>query len=220
MKNLKTQIDFLESVYNKQTYYNVDFKKDGGASIDIAHAMLLFGIILSQKPNAILELGIGTGVASETILNGIKYNSNDCQYDAVDFCMRYCEETKSYVYHGNWAYPTEAYIEKLRQEKVNLIGLDEKIFVESCDSDKYDLIISDADHERAGEWAQHIFRICKDGGVILMHDVACNEYKSLKKYIEYVEDNKIPYFMFKKNSRPEEICHRGWMMILNKKQTT
>jgi len=209
VKHLKDQINFLESIYNKEPYKS--------AGIDVAHAMLLFGIILSQKPKNILELGIGTGVASETILNAIKYNSIKCQYDAVDFCMQYSEKTKSYLYHGSWAYPTEEYIEKLKKENVNLIGLDEKIFVENCQSDKYDLIISDADHNRAGEWAEHIFRICKHDGIILMHDIAGDWYPSLQKYIEYIKNNSIPYFLFEKNSRQEERCQRGWLMIINKK---
>lgn len=209
MNNLKNQINFLESIYGKEPFK--------GAGVDIAHAMLLFGVILSQKPKDILELGIGTGVVSETILNAVKYNSNEYKYDAVDFCMVFSDKTKRYEYQGNWAYPTRQYIEKLRQENVNLIGLDEKVFVENCDSNKYDLIISDADHNRAGEWAEHIFRICKPNGIIFFHDICCKEYTSLQKYLDYVKENSIPHYIFNECSRSDEICYRGWLMVINKK---
>jgi predicted O-methyltransferase YrrM len=209
MQNLKNQTNFLEAIHNKEPY------KDAG--IDVAHAMVLFGVILAQKPKNILELGIGTGVASETILNAIKYNSMKCQYDAVDFCMQFSETTKRYEYQGHWAYPTHEYIEKLRKENVNLIGLDERVFVENCESNKYDLIISDADHERAGEWADHIFRICKPNGIIFMHDIAGTWHPSLQKYMEYINNHSIPHYLFEKNSRGDEICQRGWLMIINKK---
>lgn len=209
MENLVNQIEFFKTIYDKEPYKS--------AGIDIAHAILLYGVILSQKPKNILELGIGTGVASETILNAIKYNSIECNYDAVDFCMAFSEETKRYEYQGDWAYPTREYIEKLRNENINLIGLDEKVFVENCESNKYDLIISDADHNRAGEWAEHIFRICKPNGIIFMHDTAGNWYPSLQKYIEYINKYSIPHYSFEKTSRDDERCQRGWLMIINKK---
>lgn len=208
MNNLKKQIDFLESVYGKEPFK--------GAGIDIAHAMLLFGTILSLKPQKILELGIGTGIVSETILNATKYNGIDYKYDALDNCM-IIPDWISGAWDRAGGYPTRNYIEKLKNENVNLIGEDEGKYVTNCESNKYDLIISDADHNRAGEWAEHIFRICKPNGIIFFHDVCCKEYVSLHKYIDYVNQNAIPHYIFNKCSRPDEICYRGWLMVINKK---
>jgi len=208
MKNLKNQINFLESIYGKEPFK--------GAGIDIAHAMLLFGVLLSQKPKNILELGIGTGVVSETILNAMKYNSTDYKYDALDNCFLISDWVS-----GAWdragGYPTRNYINRLKNENVNLIGDDEGNYVRNCESNKYDLIISDADHTYAGERAEHIFRICKPNGIIFFHDICCKEYVSLHKYIEYVNKNSIPHYIFNQSSRNDEICHRGWLMVINQK---
>lgn len=166
MINLKNQAEFLISIYNKEPYK--------GAGIDINHAMLLFGIILSQKPEKILELGIGSGVASETILNALKYNSIKYIYDAVD---NLCD------IGGNLS---EKYITKLKNENVNIFISEEEKFVKNCEPNKYDLIISDADHFHAGDWVEDIFRICKHNGIILCHDVD-KGYPNLTKYVDYVK---------------------------------
>jgi len=197
MNNFKAYNDFLNSIYGKNPY------KDAG--IDICHSFLLFGIIAAQKPKSILELGIGTGVGCETILNAVKYNQQDYNYDALD---------NLYDLGGNLS---NDYINKLKENKVNIVISDEKSYVEKCESSKYDLIISDADHLNAGDWVDHIVRICKNNGIIFCHDV-CNEgFPSLKKYIDYVKDNSIPHYLFNSSSRQDEKCERGWLMIINKK---
>jgi len=197
MKNLANYINFIESIYNKNPY------KDAG--IDICHAFLLFGIILSQKPKNILELGIGTGVGSETILNALKYNQQEYIYDALD---------NLHDLGGNLS---NDYINRLKENKVNIIISDEKSYVEKCENNKYDLIISDADHLNAGDWVEHIIRISKNNGIIFCHDVSSEGFPSLKKYIHYVKDNSIPHYLFNSSSRQDEKCERGWLMIINKK---
>ena len=44
------------------------------AAIDLCHNVLLLGAVMSKKPEAVLELGIGTGLVSWTILTAMKYN--------------------------------------------------------------------------------------------------------------------------------------------------
>lgn len=197
MKNLFNYFNFLDSIYGKNPY------KDAG--IDICHSLLLFGIIVAKKPKNILELGIGTGVGSETILNALKYNQQNYTYDALD---------NLYDLGGNLS---QTYLDNLKQNNVNIIVSDEKPYVEKCENNKYDLIISDADHLNAGEWVDHIIRICKNNGIIFCHDVANEGYPSLKKYIDYVKNNSIPHYLFNSSSRPDEKCERGWLMIINKK---
>jgi len=207
VKYLKNQINFLESIHNKEPY--------SSAGVDINHIILLFGIILSQKPINILELGIGSGLVSQTILNAIKYNGIKCKYDALDFCI-----SDINWQNGGWEYPTIDLIDNLKKENVNLISEEEGVFVKQCESNKYDLIISDADHYNAGEWVDDIIRICKPNGIIFCHDVLFfrkGSFQSLKKYIDYVENNSIPHYLFEKSSRHDEKCERGWLMIINKK---
>ena len=44
-------------------------------AIDKAHSALLYGTVLSAKPKTLLEIGIGSGFVTKTLLAGIKYNA-------------------------------------------------------------------------------------------------------------------------------------------------
>jgi ubiquinone biosynthesis O-methyltransferase len=59
--------------------------------------------------------------------------------------------------------------------------------------------------------------LAKPNGIIFMHDIAGAWYPSLQKYMEYINNHSIPHYLFEKNSRADEICQRGWLMIINKK---
>ena len=50
------------------------FANGHDASIDACHATLLLGVLLSAKPQNLLEIGIGPGLATRTMLSAIEYN--------------------------------------------------------------------------------------------------------------------------------------------------
>ena len=52
--------------------------------IDVVHAHLISGLVASHKSEKILELGVGGGGATDSILASIDYNGNNPSYTLVD----------------------------------------------------------------------------------------------------------------------------------------
>ena len=53
--------------------YITDFKRINGVSIDMCHNILIFGLVVSSKPERALELGIGRGYVTNSIMSALKY---------------------------------------------------------------------------------------------------------------------------------------------------
>jgi len=47
---------------------------EAGPSVDLCHAILLLGAVMSAKPENVLEIGIGPGFSSEFLVQGLVYN--------------------------------------------------------------------------------------------------------------------------------------------------
>ena len=43
-------------------------------AIDDPHAVLIFGLAVSHKPERVLEVGVGSGFLTQTLLNAVQYN--------------------------------------------------------------------------------------------------------------------------------------------------
>lgn len=194
--------DFINNLENilKDNWFH-------GAALDKNHLMLLLGVILSDKPKQILELGVGTAYASFSILEAIKYNkigSLTCVDNGYDI--------NKHDDNGNLKRTT---IKSLKDRGVNVImPTSEYDFVHYSESNSFDLLLSDADHN--GTWPDQLSRIIKNGSFMFFHDV--NEsYPNLLEYHEYFKSKNMPCFLFNKNSRPEERCTRGFLMVINNK---
>lgn len=164
-------------------------------AVDECHAELLRGLVMSLKPERVLELGYGTGRCTRAVLEGLRYNRIG-KLTLVD----------------NWwdfggTFPTITEI--MTGDDVTIITSNESAYVHSCPSDSFDLIVSDADHQHAGEWFDQYIRICRNGGMIVAHDTANTEYPGLAMMKVKATAAGLPWWEFSKSSREGERCWRG-----------
>lgn len=190
-------MDGIKDFFN----YVLSFERKNAISIDLCHNVLLFGAILSSKPNKVLELGIGNGYSTKCILAALKYNQMGALTSVDNFY--------------DWKGRKPDHVDELQAMGANIIVEAERAFVHNAESNTYDFIMSDADHDHAGEWVDQIVRIAKNDAIIFVHDVFYTP--SVNKYLQYCQHNNIPHFVFNKSSLLNESCHNGLLMFRNKK---
>ena len=169
------------------------------AAIDKAHVSLIFSTAISQKPESILELGIGTGLVTYALKHATIYNLKG-QITSVD----------SWV---DWDGIEPPEIDNLRKNNINVIFSEEEKFVANC-KDKYDLIVVDGDHTNGHKWAESIFDLLNPGGIMFSHDI--NLFPNLKVYKEIADKRGYAYHLFDKSSRSDERCDRGFIIVYAK----
>jgi predicted O-methyltransferase YrrM len=167
-------------------------------TIDTAHTYLIFSLIIASKPSKLLELGTGKGYATQSILAGIKYNergSLTCVDNLMDF--------------GGIEPP---FYTDLRNNGVNILApMQEMEFIFSC-KEKYDFIMSDADHAFSGTWTEMTFALLNPGGIVCYHDIG-DIYPNSKLSLEAAKFRGYPKILFNLNSRQGERCERGFLVI-------
>lgn len=178
------------------------FDENEHVKIDQAHADLIYGLVVSAKPKNILELGVGGGKSADAIVSAIQYNNQDYKFTLVDNW-----------YDFNFSMPIEI---KNKYEKVaNIVSSDEKEFVFSC-KEKFDFIFSDADHDATDQWFEYVYSNLLDAnGILIYHDVNLFEpiFVNLRSILYKCQDLGLNYFLFNKNSKDLERCHRGLLVI-------
>jgi predicted O-methyltransferase YrrM len=167
-------------------------------AIDNNHIQLIHSLILSHKPKTVLEIGVGTGLVTKSVLDAFIYNQMPVDFTCVDnFC--------------DWRGSTPIGFETF-QEHIKFIQQNEKDFVLSC-LNKYDFIISDADHHRTNEWVDKTYSLLNNKGILIYHDVTNRQFPNLYNIIKYVETNNIHHVVFNKSSLVTEQCERGLLVI-------
>jgi len=179
--------------------------------IDKAHALLIYGLIVAQKPERILEFGLGGGMATDQIISAISFNQNSPQYTVVD----------NWADHGGQM-PKEA---KDYPAFVNFVTADEKDFVSSA-KEQYDFILSDADHYHTHEWFEYVYvKLLAWKGVLIYHDInltdtinygthlAPNDLTHLRQIYEDTKRWGLSHYLFNKSTRADERCERGLLVI-------
>lgn len=166
--------------------------------IDQCHIDLIAGLVKSLKPERILELGFGTGETTQAVLSAIKFNGIG-HLTVVDNWSLF-----------NGSIPDHPILDDAR---VSVHTGSERDFVAKAETGRYELVISDADHWAAHEWLGEYLRICRPGGLIVMHDTASPHYPRLRDMIAICEKRGLPYFEFNKSSRPDEECWRGTLVV-------
>jgi len=197
----------------KKDYYslypeiqNEDFRNNESVKIDIAHANLITGLILSQKPKNILELGLGGARSCDAIIKAIDYNNNNPKFTIVDNWLDW-----------NGVMPKNIY--ETYGKKANIITMDEKEFIFSI-KDKYDFIMSDADHNRTDQWFEYVYdNILEQGGILIYHDINLIEdcFINLRSIYEKCKERNLHHYLFNKNSLLHERCQRGLLVIFKNK---
>ncbi|MEP6691158.1 MAG: class I SAM-dependent methyltransferase [Gemmatimonadaceae bacterium] len=185
--------------------YISTFDNTSGIALDRAHNLFLFGSLVARKPSRVLELGIGSGYASWTVVHALRYNTRG-SLTSVDNWL-------------DWKGAEPPIARDLRAAGVTIISpMEEKEFVRSAPTDGYDFLISDADHRRSGSWIDEHLRITEHDGFMFFHDTNHEDrFQGLKAIEARIAERGLPYFHFTESSRADERCERGWLFAVNKK---
>lgn len=168
--------------------------------IDKAHRDLIYGLIVASKPKSILELGFGTGRTSNTIIEAINFNEIPVRYDIVD------------NWHDWGGVKPEVVDQGWYKDYATFVTSTEEDFVmANYDKFKYDFIVSDADHANTHKWFWHIYSMVRGLGILVAHDVG-GEYPGLHLITDMFGLGD-KYVIFNQNSRGDEKCDRGLLVI-------
>lgn len=166
--------------------------------IDESHASLIYGLVASSKPESVLEFGLGGGRSTRSALDAIRYNHNQPKYTLVDNWMDY-----GGIKPDLFAYECSG---------IDFITSDEKDFVLNCQN-KYDFIISDADHHHSHEWFIDTYGLLNECGIMVCHDVTNSDFPNLRRILYQCEAWHIKSVLFNKSSRSDERCGRGLLVV-------
>ena len=173
-----------------------------GTSIDLCHGLTILGTAVSAKPKSILELGVGRGFVTNILLDAIEFNGI-----GELTCVDNLHDDFPLTLFGN-----------LRNRGAKIIEpISEKDFVFQTEENTYDFLMSDADHNHAGEWTDQIFKIMKPNSFMFFHDITNPGYPNLLNYETRAKELNKPYYIFNQESRFDERCWAGLLMIINTK---
>lgn len=174
-------------------------KTDPVVKMDQCHLDLIYGITVSHKPKKVLELGMGSGIATDRLLQAFRDNDLPLDLTCVDNWL-------------DWNFVKPAEISKYELAGVKVITSPEKDFVFSC-REKYNLILSDGDHDHAQDWFAQTFSLLNPGGILIYHDVTNPDFANLYSICTVVKRKKLSHLLFNTSSRSGENCERGLLII-------
>jgi predicted O-methyltransferase YrrM len=183
-----------------QCEHLLSFDSGQRVAIDDPHAVLIFGLALSHKPEKVLEIGVGSGFLTQTLLNAVEYNQCGTLTCVDNWFDTSGEEPK--------------FFDELRSRGARFVFSSEEAFVKNCEAEAYDFIISDGDHFNSGEWIDDTLRILRPGGVVVFHDTNQPDvFPSLGKVVKRVEELGLPHYHFTQKSRKDERTDRGLFLV-------
>lgn len=165
-------------------------------AIDLPHNVLLFGAVLSAKPEHVLELGVGTGYATKSILLALSYNQTG-KLTSVD----------SYKDFNGYE---PAHFKELKDMGANIVNSSEEEFVCKQEANTFDMLVSDADHANSIKWLSTTVSLLKIGSPMFFHDT--NYVESLKATASTLLSMGIQSHTFCKSTLQGERCERGWLL--------
>lgn len=171
-------------------------------AMDACHIQLIAAVMGSLKPGRILEMGYGSGRLTRAILQAQTGYQIDAKYTLVDAWL-------------DWDGGMPADAAEL-EDRIHIVTSLEETFVDEAvkSGQQFDLIISDADHNKSDHWFPGVFEmLLAPGGIGFFHDVRAEEY-NLWRNIEYCKVYGVPHKVFIKNSLPDERCGRGLLMVM------
>jgi predicted O-methyltransferase YrrM len=179
--------EFLE---NHRYYLN-------NVPVDKNHASLVFSTCISLKPKKILELGIGSGLLTNSLMAAKLYNG-------------YGDLTSVDSFY-DWSFVKPDHVKAFESTGLlSIVVKDEKDFVLSC-KEKYDLVVVDGNHNEGHLWANEIFSLVNSGGILFAHDVIA--YPNLGIYMDLAKSKGYGFKVFKESSRQDEACGRGLIEV-------
>ena len=175
-------------------------------AVDQCHLDLVYGLIVSHKPNSVLELGVGSGRTTKTIIRATDNNQNKPDITLVD---------SWFDFNGKAPACIENY-----KKFCKVVPMDEMNFVFST-RNTYDFIFSDADHWNADKWFDYVYdRLLNPNGILIYHDVSTgplpnNElrFPNLTSILYKCKERGISHVHLDRCSKPGERCYRGFLVI-------
>jgi len=174
------------------------YQTNPGVAIDHNHIELIGSLIKCNKPESILEIGIGSGLVTNKIIEAVHYNHMKLNLTCVDNFI----DWNGHVPIGFATF----------KDLINFISSDEKSFVAKCEL-TYDFIISDADHHHTNEWVDKTINLLNKGGILIYHDVTNKDFKNLYNIVIHAQKHRLNHVVFNKSSKPGERCERGLLVI-------
>jgi len=171
-------------------------------AMDDNHIQLINTLVLCNKPTSILEIGVGSGLVTKTILEALQYNQKPSILTCVDNFL-------------DWNGQTPQGFDSFK-DSINFINSNERDFVMGC-KETYDFIVSDADHHHTNEWVDETYNLLNEGGILIYHDVTNHDFRNLYDIVRYAESRQINHVIFNKSSLPYERCERGLMVMFKNK---
>ena len=179
------------------------FGNDELVKIDIAHSDLVSSLVKANKPKSILEIGLGGGRSTDAILDALEYNQQNYEFTLVDNWF-------------DWQGQMPDGVEEKYSSRIKIITANEHDFVFSC-TEKYDFIMSDGDHHHTDQWFEYVYaNLLNDNGILIYHDinfVDSDAFHNLKEIYHRVKQYNISHHLFNLNSRADERCQRGLLVI-------
>ena len=170
--------------------------------IDPAHNSLIHGLVRAHKPQRVLEIGLGGGTSLDTILQALDMNQQAYDYTLVDNWYDWSGQRPPGV--------TERY-----GDQIQIVESSERDFVATCDQ-TYDFILSDGDHHHADQWFDRVYHdLLAPGGIVIYHDINLvqDEFVNLRQILYTCQQQGLTHMLFNQNSRSDERCHRGLLVI-------
>lgn len=186
------------------------FNTQDGIQVDEAHVALINGLVKSQKPVNILELGLGSGTTTDAILDGLHFNQQPFNFTLVDLWLEreWGGDPDQFI---SGSCPPEA-VEKY-SPYINIVTSDEREYVFNCGK-TFDFIMSDADHFNTQKWFEYVYsELLEPNGILIYHDVTDRGFTNLREILEKCKLYNLRFSLFNKNSRSDERCDRGLLVI-------
>jgi predicted O-methyltransferase YrrM len=186
--------------------------------VDFCHGDLIANLVKCHKPKNVLELGFGSGFTTRKILEALEYNETGplvpsygppAKYTLVDNWLDWREAGKP---------PPD--MSEFQTPRTTLVVSNEHDFVFSA-KEKWDFIFSDADHFNTDKWFEYVFdNLLNDNGILIYHDICVKApesgefwFPNLARILYKTRERKLSHFLFNKDSRTDEKCWRGLLVI-------
>ena len=109
--------------------------------------------------------------------------------------------------------PTQ--VKEVFGSRIQIVTSNERDFVFATQN-RYDFIMSDADHECTHQWFEHVYdNLLADSGILIYHDVnlVTHEYPGLAELYYRCQQLGYRYHLFNATTRSDERCERGLLVI-------